>query len=531
MRKRYYMGLMAVGAMVLLGACGKQDSNSGGTTSDNQDAGNDTETVTIATEAVVVETSQYHNPVSGFNDTSNLVYGGDPAALVDGDTVYLYTGHDTSTGDNYVIPEYQCYSTTDMVNWTYEGVVMKCTSVSWMDNNSAWAAQCVKHYDAAEGKDKYYLYTCSWDNTSDGKQSIGVAVSDSPTGPFTDIGHSLVKGSVTTDESSTWNDIDPSVWVETDENGEEHRYLCWGNGKYYICELNEDMISVKDLDGDGQITFGKDILEKTAPESYTEAPWLYRRQDENGNYYGDYYLFYAYGWREQMAYATTDDLINGEWEFGGIIMEPTATSNTNHASVIDFKGQTYFIYHNGSLEKGSGYRRVACAELLNFNEDGTVPYIQETATGIAGTATVIKDLKGNTLSHEAFDNSSDDGKYPYINLAVGTGASDAEEDAMWVIVPGKSEPDNENYVSIVSYNKPGLYITGINKLVKLSQNANGNLTDEQTFKTVKGLAGEGVSFESVAQPGMFITCVSEKVMKLTDGSDKEACSFILETQE
>ena len=88
-------------------------------------------------------------------------------------------------------------------------------------------------------------------------------------------------------------------------------------------------------------------------------------------------------------------------------------------------------------------------------------------------------------------------------------------------------PKNENYVSIVSNNKPGLYITGLNKLVKLSQNANGNLIDAQTFKTVKGLSGDGVSFESIVEPGMFITTTDTSVMKLTDGSDKDACTFYL----
>lgn len=76
---------------------------------------------------------------------------------------------------------------------------------------------------------------------------------------------------------------------------EEHRYLAWGNGNYYICELNDDMISVKDQNGDGKITGGTstktaDVIQKTSVTSYTEAPWLYRRQDANGNYYGKYYL-------------------------------------------------------------------------------------------------------------------------------------------------------------------------------------------------------------------------------------------------
>lgn len=150
---------------------------------------------------------------------------------------------------------------------------------------------------------------------------------------------------MTKPQLSTFNDIDPTAWVEMDENGEEHRYLAWGNGMFFMCELNEDMISVKDMNGDGEITSGTsfddaDIMyQKGGIENYTEAPWLYRRSDEQGNYYGDYYLFYAYGWRECMAYATAPDLTSGDWTFGNVIMYPTSTSNTNHMAVFDFKGR------------------------------------------------------------------------------------------------------------------------------------------------------------------------------------------------
>ena len=292
MQKKVYMCLMTAGMVTVLTSC---ENNLTG------------KHKTEEKEEISVEASIKGNPVTGFDAAGNRIYGGDPAALVDDDTVYLYTGHDTSTGDSYVIPEWMCYSSNDMENWKYEGTILSCKDISWADKNSAWAGQTIKHYNFSEGKDMYYFYFCSWDSTSEGKQSIGVAVSDNPVSGFTDIGHPLVRGTDTPNESSTWNDIDPTVWIEADEQGEEHRYLCWGNGKNYICELNNDMISVKDLDGDGKITFGTDILEKEVPEEYTEAPWIYRRQDEQGNYYGDYYLFYAYGWREQMAYATTDD--------------------------------------------------------------------------------------------------------------------------------------------------------------------------------------------------------------------------------
>ena len=199
------------------------------------------------------------------SDNQNIFYGGDPSVLVDGDTVYLYTGHDASTDEEvsksiYNIPEYVCYSSTDMVNWKDEGVVMSMDDVDWASGNtSAWASQVAKHFDETSGKDKYYLYYCSWDKT--GKQSIGVAVSDSPTGRFVDLGEPLVKSTVTKPSTSSFNDIDPTVFIDTDEDGTEHRYLAWGNGIFYVCELNEDMVSVTDVNGDGKITSGKTVGE------------------------------------------------------------------------------------------------------------------------------------------------------------------------------------------------------------------------------------------------------------------------------
>ncbi len=514
------LGAMAIAAV----GCGKGSGD--GTDSENLTGDNGT------TNPIVIDKSEYGNPIAGFDAEGEITYGGDPAVLVDGDTVYLYTGHDTAKEEAYVIPEYQCYSTKDMVNWTYEGVVLSMKDVSWGEINSAWASQVAKHYDEALGKDMYYLYFCSWNSTDSGKQSIGVAVSDSPTGPFVDKGEALVNGSFTTNETSGWNDIDPTVWIENDLSGNEHIYLCWGNGKLFLCELNADMVSVKDRNGDGEITFGKDVLEQTPPESFTEAPWLYRRQNENGQYYGQYYLFYAYGWREQLAYATSSNLMTGSWIYEGQVMEPTATSNTNHPAVFDFQGKTYMVYHNGSLSGGSGFRRVACIEEIVFNEDGTIAYIQETATGISGIVSTITSGNGDALTHARYINSSSDGVYPYKSVQLGSDLKNmVVEDTYWEIVPGAADETNEYYVSIESYNKAGLYVTAdTEQTVVLSQDYDGEQKAAQTFKTVEGLSGEGVSFESVKYEGMYLTLL-DGVASLTDGSNKEACTFSVETVE
>lgn len=474
----------------------------------------------------VVEKSTLGNPILGFDDQENLTYGGDPSVLVDGDTVYLYVGHDVAQNESYVMPNYLCYSTQDMENWQYEGVMMDMTDVSWGDNNSAWAGQVMKH------NGKYYMYFCSWDNTAWGKQSIGVAVSDSPTGPFRDIGYSMIKGYVTEPETSTWNDIDPTAWIETDENGEEHIYLSWGNGLLYLCELNQDMISVKDQNQDGKITMGDDIWQQTIEGmdyTYTEAPYLYRQQDEGGNYYGPYYLFFAANWREGMAYCTTDDLTDGKWNFGGLLMPPTATSNTNHPAVFDFKGKTYFIYHNGSLPHGSGFRRSVCVEEFSIQADGSIDMIQETSTGLTGKVTRIYDYSGVPVAHENFVNSWNDGDYP-ISALVMTSLSAEIEDASWEIVPGKADKTKESYVSIESYNKPGLYLSAKGEETVLTQDTYGTAqeADNMTFRTLEGFAGYGVTLESVAKPGYYLVCEDGKLVLQTNPNEKQ-CTFVIDT--
>ena len=475
------------------------------------------------TTPVVLTKSTGGNPELGFDANGNTMYGGDPAAFVDGDTVYLYVGHDTATNENYVMPEWACYSSKNMTDWNYEGVVMKATSISWRSNDtSAWASQVTKYGD------KYYLYYCTWDKTSGGKQSIGVATSSSPTGPFVDKGTPLVQGSFTTPESASHDDIDPTILIDTDEEGIEHRYLAWGNTRYYVCELNEDMVSVKDLDNDGQIVMHKDIKERKIKSMgsnvYTEAPWLYKRA-------GKYYLFFATNWREEMAYAMADEPM-GRYDYKQTIMPPTATSNTNHPSVIDFGDKTYFIYHNGALPHGSGFRRSVCIQELKFDENGYVYPLTETSIGLSGTANTIVTSDGKYLGHEAFRNPLVDASYP-LSKPVTVSNTENEYTTAWEIVKAKAVPEGENpdnYVSIQSVDKPGLYITATGSGIKLTQDADGQMGSKMTFKTVKGLDNltNSVSFESVSEPGKFLT-VLDKALTLSYGTVAADSSFTIGT--
>ena len=205
-----------------------------------------------------------------------------------------------------------------------------------------------------------------------------------------------------------------------------------------------------------------------------------------------------------MAYATAPDLTSGDWTFGNVIMYPTSTSNTNHMAVFDFKGKTYFVYHNGSLQGGNGYRRSACITELHFNDDGSIDYFEETTAGLAGTTVTLQSAAddGALLSHEGFVNSPTDADYPMKKVKVGTGLGDLPTDEKWVLCDGKADASNEYYVSIQSENKSGLYLTAqADGTVVLAQDTDAaeETAQAQTFHSMEGLSDKkGVSFEALS---------------------------------
>ncbi|MCD8048412.1 MAG: family 43 glycosylhydrolase [Clostridia bacterium] len=461
-------------------------------------------------------TALANNPIVKTDGDGNRVYGGDPAILVDGDTVYLFIGHDTATGSSYNMPDWLCYSSTDLLEWTYEGVPLSAGDFSWGSSTQAWASQVVKY------NDKYYFYMCK------SATGMSVGVSDSPTGPYTDAlnGKKLVDPSWTNGAVS-WDDIDPTVWIEEDEDGVEHRYLCWGNSNCYMAELDETMISLEDANGDGTID-GGDITEieiNGIPEDsqYTEAPWLYKRGDT-------YYLFFASNWQEELSYATSDN-IWGPYEYGGVIMPPGSSSNTNHPAVFDFKGKTYIVYHTGALENGSGYRRSVCIDELIINEDGTIDMFEESSVGLDGEAVYISPLSDTSekLYHAHFENLPEETMYPTAAVVYSDKMTVNESDFLWEIVPGRG---NEDYVSIQSVNKMGYFITNENSYIKLLHDNDGltETAESMTFIEHEGLAGVGVSYESMTEPGQYLTVV-DGMLCLTNGSDKDAATFIVKSAD
>ena len=302
------------------------------------------------------------DPLPGTNPLIRDFFTADPAALVVGDTVYLHVGHDEARpGEMFVMKEWLCYSSKDMKTWAAHGPVMKPTDFAWAAKD-AWAAQAVQR------NGKFYLYTTVTHAAPIGGMAIGVAVANQPCGPFIDArGSALVTDKMT--PSPHWgDDIDPTVLVDDDGTA----WLAWGNPNLYLARLKPNMT---ELDGSIQRLF---------VPNYTEGPWLHKR---GGLYYLTYASFAHQGFAERICYATATSLA-GPWTYRGILTGAAHKSYTIHPAIIDFKGQSYFFYHNAALtlpdgQSGGLGRRAVGIEYLHYNPDGSLQPIEQTEAGVS----------------------------------------------------------------------------------------------------------------------------------------------------
>lgn len=305
-------------------------------------------------------------PLAGhaLNPLVQTIYTADPAPLVYKDTVYLYTGHDEDGSKYFTMKDWRCFSSTDMVNWTDHGSPLSLKDFSWAKSD-AWAGQCI------ERNGKFYYYVPM--NQHKGGMAVGVAVSGSPTGPFKDaLGHPLV--------TTGAGDIDPTVYIDDDGQA----YLYWGNPHLFYVKLNQDLISFDTSIGKNGVvqvpltaeSFGKRDGDARRATLYEEGPWFYKRNNL-------YYMVYAAsGIPENICYSTSTNA-TGPWTFRGVIMPTQGRSFTDHAGIADYKGHSYFFYHNGALPGGGGFTRSVCVEEFKYNADGTFPTINMTKEGLA----------------------------------------------------------------------------------------------------------------------------------------------------
>ncbi len=317
----------------------------------------------------------------------------DPAPMVHNGRMYVYTGHDEDGADFFWMQEWRVYSTVDMVNWTDHGSPLALESFSWADDR-AWAAQTV------ERDGKFYWYICAHSKISNG-MAIGVAVSDSPTGPFKDaIGKPLF-------ENGSWDHIDPTVLIDSltpnpsprergtlgEGSKKVQAWIMWGNPQVYYAKLNDDMISidgeVKKLDMTEE-AFGGPIMSKREKgkkykDSYVEGPWIRKVDSSKFKVPSSkaYQLLYAAGGvPEHISYSTAPHP-TGPWTYAGEIMPLCDTKSfTNHCGVADYKGHSYFFYHTGKLPRGGGFGRSVAVEEFQYNPDGSFPTIMPTDEGV-----------------------------------------------------------------------------------------------------------------------------------------------------
>jgi hypothetical protein len=265
----------------------------------------------------------------------------------------------------FTMNDWRLYSTLDMVNWTDHGSPASYRTFSW-GTGDAWAP----HGIARNGK--FYLYVPL--NNSTGAR-IGVLTATNPAGPFTDpIGRALIQAGA--------GDIDPTVFIDDDGQA----YLYWGNPNLSYVKLNADMISYSGSPTRVSLTtagFGTRSNTDRAT-AYEEGPWFYKR----GLLY--YIIYPADGTPEKISYTTSSGPL-GPWTYRGDIMAKqtgAGGSFTNHPGIVDYKGHSYFFYHNGALPGGGGFKRSVCVEEFTYGADGTIPTIRMTTTGPAAVDTL-----------------------------------------------------------------------------------------------------------------------------------------------
>ncbi|WP_437738310.1 glycoside hydrolase family 43 protein [Sorangium sp. So ce1335] len=289
-------------------------------------------------------------------------YLADPASLVYDGRVYLYCSNDDDnvkadgSDDGYLMASIVAVSSSDLKNWTDHGEVMRVPrDVSWASNS--WAPAMV------ERDGTIYMY---FGNNGSG---IGVASSDSPTGPFTDPrGSALITSSTPGASGPNMWLFDPGVFV--DDDGQAYLYF-GGNGEQNarVIKLNDDMVSVS-----GSATA------ITIPYFF-EAAWMHKRD-------GVYYLSYSTNPDNglRIDYLTSTSPTSGFTHRGTVGPQPPKNNNNNHAAIFEFGGTWYHAYHNRAVAtdagEPTGYRRSLALESFTYKDDGSIVPVTYTTDGL-----------------------------------------------------------------------------------------------------------------------------------------------------
>ncbi|MGV3618838.1 MAG: family 43 glycosylhydrolase [Fimbriimonas sp.] len=254
----------------------------------------------------------------------------DPHAEVIDGTVWLYP---TGGGTRGTGQRFHAFSSKDLQKWEDHGPVLNFADVKWIGddgerNHYAWAPAITRR----NGKFYFYFSVGPQGRTP---ARTGVAVGDSPAGPFRDSGKPLLTG------GNGFEAIDPFVFQDPKSN-KAYFYAGGSAGaKLRIFELKPNMTE-----------FAREIPVKTPPH-FTEGAFVHYRR-------GTYYLTYSHGyWRDASysAHYATSGTPFGPWRYGGRFLTSDARhKGPGHHSIIRGGGgdQWYIAYHRWNDAKGNG---------------------------------------------------------------------------------------------------------------------------------------------------------------------------------
>ena len=259
--------------------------------------------------------------------------------------IYLYGSMDIAGKQSYCSSDHHVFSSSDMIHWVDHGLCFSASQITWAENcDTLYAPDC------AYRNGKYYLYYC----IPDGR--CGVAVSDSPVGPFQDVGQLQNVGQ-----------IDPAVFIDDDGQA----YLYWGQfDGVRVAKLKDNMIEVEH----DSITQPLSVAEHEFHEGSS-------MKKINGKYYFLYTDTHRHGGRAtSMGYAVSDNPMTG-FKYGGVIIDNFGCDPktwNNHGSLECFNGQWYVFYHR-STHNGTCSRHV-CVEPITINADGSIDEVRMTTS-------------------------------------------------------------------------------------------------------------------------------------------------------
>ena len=305
------------------------------------------------------------------------IYTADPSAHVFNGKLYIYPSHDlehdgedNDDGDEYQMEDYHILSMDDVdAPCVDNGEALHMRDIPWV-SKQMWAPDCI------EKDGKYYLYFPARDK--DLRFHLGVAVSDSPVGPFK-ADPDYIKGSFS---------IDPAVLQ--DDDGAAYIYFGglwggqlekWQTGEFVenpapipadakalgpqVAKLTDDLHQF--AEAPKEITIldenGEPIKAGDEDRRYFEGPWMHK-------YNGKYYLSYSTGTTHYLVYAIGDSPM-GPFTYAGRILEPVIGWTTHH-SIVEYKGKWYLFYHDSSLSGGVNHRRCVKFRELKYDENGKI---------------------------------------------------------------------------------------------------------------------------------------------------------------